>query len=93
MRLESVTISGFRCFGPDPLSVLGTAGPGLELYKGAFKDYPDLLPDYRYHFLTHSKPTTHLVALTHIKSKSLREDMPPLLAELLKHVADSLRRD
>jgi putative ATP-dependent endonuclease of OLD family len=73
--------------------VLGTAGPGLTLYTGAFKDYPALLPAYRYHFLTHSKPATHLAALTHIKAKAVREDMPPILAELLNHIAKSLRRD
>jgi len=73
--------------------VLGTDGPGLSLYAGAFKDYPNLLPAYRYHFLTHSKPATHLAALTHIKTKALRDNMPPVLAEVLKHVAKSLRRD
>ncbi len=73
--------------------VLGTAGPGLALYTGPYKDYPDLLPAYRYHFITRSKPATHLAALTHIKSKALREDMPPLLAEALNHIAKCLRRD
>jgi putative ATP-dependent endonuclease of the OLD family len=73
--------------------VLGNAGPGLTLYTGAFKAYPALLPAYRYHFLTRSKPATHLAALTHIKAKALREDMPPIFAELLKHIAKSLRRD
>ena len=73
--------------------VLGTAGPGLALYTGPYKDYPDLLPAYRYHFMTNSKPATHLAALTHIKTRALREDMPPLLAELLKHIAKCLRRD
>jgi len=73
--------------------VLGTTGPGLTLYTGPFKDYPDLLPAYRYHFLTHSKPATHLAALTHIKPKALREGMPAVLAELLQHISKSLRRD
>ena len=73
--------------------VLGTAGPGLTLYTGPFKDYPALLPAYRYHFLTNSKPATHLAALTHIKKKDLAENMPPVLAEVLKHIAKSLRRD
>ncbi len=73
--------------------VLGTAGPGLTLYTGAFNDYPGLLPAYRYHFLSQSKPATHLAALTHIKDKALHEDMPPVLAELLQHVAKTLRRD
>ena len=73
--------------------VLGTAGPGLTLYTGPFKDYPALLPAYRYHFLTNSKPATHLAALTHIKKKDLVEKMPTVLAEVLKHIAKSLRRD
>jgi putative ATP-dependent endonuclease of OLD family len=73
--------------------VLGTAGPGNTLYTGPFKDYPALLPAYRYHFLTNSKPATHLAALTHIKKKDLAEKMPTVLAEVLRHVAKSLRRD
>lgn len=73
--------------------VLGTAGPGLTLYTGPFKDYPALLPAYRYHFLTNSKPATHLAALTHIKKRDLAEKMPLVLAEVLKHIAKSLRRD
>jgi putative ATP-dependent endonuclease of the OLD family len=73
--------------------VLGTAGPGLTLYTGTFKDYPDFLPSYRYHFLTRSKPATHLAALTHIKRKALRDDMPAVLSEILQHVAKNLRRD
>lgn len=73
--------------------VLGTAGPGLTLYTGPFKDYPALLPAYRYHFLTNSKPATHLAALTHIKNKDLAEKMPSVLAEVLKHISKSLRRD
>lgn len=74
-------------------AVLGTAGPGLTLYTGAFKGYPDLLPAYRYYFLTRSKPATHLAALTHIKIKALRDDMPAVLREVLQHVATNLRRD
>lgn len=73
--------------------VLGTAGPGLTLYTGLFKDYRELLPAYRYHFLTNSKPATHLAALTHIKKRDLRENMPTILAELLSHISKSLRRD
>lgn len=73
--------------------VLGTAGPGLKPYAGPFKGYPELLPAYRYHFLTNSKPATHLAALTHIKKKDLKEGMPAVLAEVLQHTAKSLRRD
>jgi putative ATP-dependent endonuclease of OLD family len=73
--------------------VLGTSGPGLTLYTGPFKDYPALLPAYRYHFLTNSKPATHLAALTDIKNKDLAEKMPAVLAEVLNHITKSLRRD
>lgn len=73
--------------------VLGTAGLGLNLYTNTLKDYSALLPAYRYHFLTNSKPATHLAALAHINKKDLKEGMPAVLAELLKHIAKSLRRD
>ena len=74
-------------------AVLGTSGPGLTLYTGRYKDYPPFFPDYRYHFLTHSKPATHLAALAHIKSSDLKTGMPPVLAEILAHIANSLRPD
>lgn len=72
--------------------VLGTAGPGLTLYTGLFKDYPALLPAYRYHFLTHSKPATHLSALANVKKKDLAEKLPTVLSEVLKHIDKLLRR-
>ena len=73
--------------------VLGTAGPGLTLYNGPYKHYVDLLPTYRYHFLTNSKPVKHLAALAHISQKDLALKMPPVLKELLQHISKSLRRD
>jgi len=74
-------------------AVLGAAGPGLKQYIGPYDKGADLLPAYRYHFLTRSKPATHLAALGHIAPKDLRAKMPPILAEVLAHVAKSLRRD
>ncbi|MGE0761470.1 MAG: hypothetical protein AB7O38_30935, partial [Pirellulaceae bacterium] len=74
-------------------AVFGVSGPGLTLYTGAFKDCPDLLPNYRYHFLTHSKPATHLAALAHVKTNELRDGMPPVLAEILAHASKTLQRD
>lgn len=71
--------------------VLGTAGPGCSLYTGPFKDYPALFPSYRYHFLTNSKPATHLAALANIKKRDLEKKMPTVLAELLRHISKSLR--
>lgn len=74
-------------------AVLGTSGPGTKLYASAFATYPALLPAYRYHFLTRSKPATHLAALAHIKRSDLRKVMPTVLSEMLRHVSDKLRRD
>ena len=73
--------------------VLGTAGPGLKMYESARKDYPALFPAYRYHFMTNSKPATHLAALAHIDENDLKSDMPPILSKLVEHIAKSLRRD
>lgn len=73
--------------------VLGTAGPGVKLYTGSFKNYPTLLPAYRYHFLTNSKPATHLAALAHIKKNELADGMPTVLSDVLNHIDLSLRRD
>ena len=74
-------------------AVLGTSGPGLTLYTGPYEDYPSVFPAYRYHFLTHSKPATHLAALAHIKSSDLKTGMPPVLAEVLAYITKSLRPD
>lgn len=74
-------------------AVLGSSGPGLALYTGPYKDHPPLFSAYRYHFLTQSKPATHLAALTHIKGGDLKARMPPVLADVLAHIAKTLRRD
>ncbi len=36
--------------------VLGESGPGLDVYKDALAEFGKLMPSYRYHFLTQSKP-------------------------------------
>lgn len=74
-------------------AVLGMSGPGLTLYTGPYERYPAVFPAYRYHFLTRSKPATHLAALTHIRSRDLKTGMPPVLAEILAHIMKSLRPD
>ena len=61
-------------------AVLGTAGSGLALYGGEFASFRDHLPAYRYHFLTHSKPATHLRAMAHLKRDTVRKQMPEALA-------------
>jgi putative ATP-dependent endonuclease of OLD family len=74
-------------------AVLGTTGPGLALYGDSYKGYRDLLSAYRYHFLTHSKPATHLAALTHVDRVALRKDMPTVLNQVLRHIAKNVRKD
>lgn len=73
--------------------VLGTAGPGLRLYTDQLNTYRNLFPAYRYHFLTRSKPATHLAALTYINKTDLNERMPTVLKELIQHITASLRRN
>ena len=73
-------------------AVLGTAGPGLDLYVGRYDKYPDLLPAYRYHFLTNSKPATHLAALARLDKATIAARMPRVLRQVLGHIAASMRR-
>ena len=74
-------------------AVLGKSGPGLTLYTGPYNCHRSVFPAYRYHFLTHSKPATHLAALTHIERNCLGTGMPQVLAEVLTHIEKSLRPD
>jgi putative ATP-dependent endonuclease of OLD family len=74
-------------------AVLGVATPADTAYVGARATYLPLFPAYRYHFLTHSKPASHLAALTGLKKKDLKDNMPPVLADVLQHIVDKLRRD
>ena len=72
-------------------AILGQGG--LNYYDGPRKPLRDLLPGYRYHFLTHSKPATHLRALVGIDDATLKAKMPSTLRAVLKHVKKHLRRD
>ena len=72
-------------------AILGEGG--LSYYDGPWKPLRDLLPGYRYHFLTHSKPATHLRALVGIDDATLKAKMPGTLRAVLKHVKKHLRRD
>lgn len=70
--------------------VLGTAGPGLASYTGEAAALRAHMAAYRYHFLSHSKPATHLRALTHIDAAALKAGMPPTLRRVLDHIAAQL---
>ena len=73
--------------------VLDSKADGLKFYTGKLKQSADLLPNYRYHFMTHSKPATHIQALAEIETEELKEKMPAVLKTLLLHVQENLNRD
>ncbi|OJH41789.1 ATP-dependent nuclease [Cystobacter ferrugineus] len=66
---------------------------GLIAYEGKLSAYKPLLPAYRYHFLTHSKPATHLRALVGVDDETLSKGMPNCLRSLFEQVKTHLRRD
>lgn len=74
-------------------TVLGEKGEGLTPYRSFYPGYEELLPAYRYHFLTHSKPATHLSAFAHIDDAALKKDMPEPYQELINKISQSLNRD
>ncbi len=73
--------------------VLGTGGPGLGVYAGEIEELREYMQSYRYHFMTHSKPATHLRALVHLTDKALKKGTPQSLGPLLNRVKKDLRRD
>jgi putative ATP-dependent endonuclease of OLD family len=74
--------------------VLGKGGNGIGDYKAAeFSGYKARMPAYRYHFLTRSKPATHIEVLTHLDDKTIKKDMPEIYRRLIKHVDENLNRD
>lgn len=85
--------------GPDltvdeaAIAVLKGKGVGLAIYTGKLAVIRELIPAYRYHFLTHSKPATHLQALTPLKRKVLKDSTPKILSDVLAHIQTHLRRD
>jgi putative ATP-dependent endonuclease of OLD family len=73
--------------------VLGEGGKGLTIYKDKLAPYVDYMAAYRYHFLTHSKPATHLRAFAHLDEETMEVQMPEIYRALLNHVIDNLKRD
>jgi putative ATP-dependent endonuclease of OLD family len=74
--------------------VLGKGGKGIAEYTAAeFAGYKDHMPAYRYHFLTRSKPATHLQALAQLDDKELKKGMPTVYRRLLEQINENLSRD
>ena len=73
--------------------VLGTGGKGLDDYKDDLVKYKDHMPAYRYHFMTRSKPATHLQALGQLDDKALSAGMPQAYRDLINHINANLDRN
>lgn len=69
---------------------LGEAGPGLKVYEQEYRTFRKHLPAYRYHFLTRSKPATHIAALSVLSKATLRDGMPKTLKKVLRHIEKRL---
>lgn len=74
-------------------AVLGEAGLGLAPYTALYADFVQYMPAYRYHFLGHSKPATHLRALTYLSDEKLETGVPKPYRDLFNHISDHLNRD
>ena len=73
--------------------VLGEGGPGLAVYVGSYAPSAEHMPAYRYHFLTRSKPATHLQAFAHLDETTIKKSMPEPYRALLEYVSNNLKRD
>lgn len=74
--------------------VLGKGGNGIADYKATeFSNYKARMPAYRYHFLTRSKPATHIEALTHLDDKAIKKGTPEIYRRLIEHIDENLNRD
>ena len=71
-------------------AVFGSGGVGLDLYThNDLSTFVDLLPLYRYHFLTRSKPATHLAALVNVGDDDLLQSTPEPLPELIQRISSA----
>ena len=74
------------------VAVLGTDDPGLALYGREFSSSPDHFPAYRYHFLTRSKPATHIAAIAQMDRQMIRRQLPETIKTVVNHVAKNVGR-
>jgi putative ATP-dependent endonuclease of OLD family len=88
---STITGTGPRMSPPDAAQVvLGSGGPGLTTYVGDLVRFVSLMPEYRYHFLTHSKPATHISALANISPQEIQSQIPAHLRRVLEHIQNHL---
>lgn len=91
----------YKKIGSSPKSSIDAAQKAVLGDKSNLDNYPtelkELLPWYRYLFLTKSKPSTHLQALCNIESSGeeniLKEKMPAVLKRLLEYTTKKINAD
>ena len=75
-------------------AVLGKEGKGLAHYAAKeFAGFKAHMPAYRYHFLTRSKPATHIQALVQLNDKEIKKGMPEVYRRLFKYIDENLNRN
>ena len=78
---------------PEEAASVALSKDGIDAYDDKLKEYKALMPAYRYHFLTRSKPATHLRALMNLDDNTVQTGMPAFLRLLIDRVKAELRRD
>ena len=73
------------------VAVLGTDSPGFALYDREFSSFRDHFPAYRYHFLTRSKPATHMAAMAQMDRQMILQQLPETIKTVVNHVAENVR--
>jgi putative ATP-dependent endonuclease of OLD family len=68
--------------------VIGADSADEDFWR--YRGRPDRLRWYRYLFLTHSKPSSHLRALSRLTDEELRDGAPAVLTALIKYIRDEV---
>lgn len=65
----------------------------LSLYKDEFSSLVNHFPNYKYHFLTRSKPTKHVEAFSNMSEEEIREQMPETIKVVLNHIDQNINNN
>lgn len=73
-------------------ATVGNDEDGIAVYMDTASNIniKELFPWYRYLFLSRSKPTTHILALTEIEEGELSENTPPQLRRLIEYCREAI---
>ena len=71
-------------------ATVGNDEDGIAIHMNTASNKKELFAWYRYLFLSRSKPTTHILALSGIEEGELREKSPPRLRRLLNYCEEKI---